>query len=186
MHFIAGKIFRRNSKVLELQNDDANIRGCAILNRDKSITVGIVNRNKKAVEIKLDCDLFEKDVRVYEYDSHNVPYNKFADMQDYTEILSRENVSYTLKPDSVTYFTTDYITKEHRIYAENVQINNGILSWDKTEDKSHCYYRIFADNEKDFAPAAKNQIASTIGNSLRLKEEKKYYKVISVDKSGNM
>lgn len=78
------------------------------------------------------------------------------------------------------------MTKEHRVYAENVQINNGVLSWNETDDKTHCYYRIFADNEKDFVPTAENQIASTIGNSLKLEKEEKYYKIISVDKSGNM
>ena len=96
------------------------------MNRDGSVTIGIVNRNKAEKEIKFDCDLFKKDIRVYEYDSHNVPYNEFADMQDYSVVLDRENATFALKPESVTYFTTDYIEKEKTVYAENLRINDSV------------------------------------------------------------
>ena len=81
------KFFRRNSKVLDIDCPDKNIRACGILNRNGSVTVGFVNRNKTETEISLSTDLFKKDVRVYEYDHSNVPYNKFADMQVYMEVF---------------------------------------------------------------------------------------------------
>lgn len=180
------KFFRRNSKVLDIESFDENIRGCGIFNRDKSVTIGFVNRNKEETEINLSTDLFNKDVRVYEYDANNPPVNKFADLQDYTAIISKDKLTYTLKPESVTYFTTDYITKESRIYAENVVVGEGEISWNAVEDKNHCYYRVFSSDEEDFIPEKGNQIASTVSTILKTDAVKKYIKVISVDKSGNM
>lgn len=183
---LLAKFFKRNSKVLDIDCDDKNIRTCGIMNRDKSVSIGIVNRNKEDITISLSTDFFQKDIRVYEYDPNNVPYNKFADMQDYKAVLSKDNATYTLKGESVTYFTTDYTEKTKSVYAENVQFEDGVLSWDEAEDKNHCYYRVFTADEKDFAPSQENQIASTVGTSLPVTEVKKYVKVISVDKSGNM
>lgn len=183
---LLAKFFKRNSKVLEINVDDSNLRCCGIMNRDGSVSIGVVNRNKDATEIVFDCNLFQKNVRVYEYDSHNVPYNEFADMQDHSAILDRENVSYMLKPESVTYFTTDYIEKEKTVYAENVRINDDVLSWDDVECENHCYYRVYAADECDFIPTKENQIASTVANSIKVKKLKNYYKVLSVDVSGNV
>jgi hypothetical protein len=41
-------------------------------------------------------------------------------------------------------------------------------------------------DEAEFSPSVENQIASTVGTSLKIDGTKKYVKVISVDKSGNM
>ena len=54
------------------------------------MTIGFVNRNKEETEINLSTDLFNKDVRVYEYDANNPPVNKFADLQDYAAILDKD------------------------------------------------------------------------------------------------
>lgn len=180
------KFFKRNSKVLDIECSDANLRACGIINRDKSVTIGIVNRNKVSTEISLDTSLFGRDVRVYEYDANNPPYNEFADLQDYTEIISGDKLHYTLKPESVTCFTTDYIVKEKTVYADNVTVEDGRIRWSGVEDKNHCYYRVFASNRKDFVPSGENQIASTTATYLKTKTTQKYIKVISVDKSGNI
>ncbi|MBE7042897.1 MAG: hypothetical protein E7399_05320 [Ruminococcaceae bacterium] len=180
------KFFKRNSKVLDIEIPDNMIRACGILNRDNSVTIGIVNRNKQETEITLHTDLFQKDVRVYEYDPGNVPYHPFGDMQDFTTVMNKETVTYLLKPESVTYFTTDYITKEQRIFADNVIVSDGFISWDEVEDRNHCYYRVYTSDDADFAPVQENQIASTVGTTLQTNAAKKYVTVISVDKSGNM
>ena len=133
----------------------------------------------------LDTVLFNKDVRVYEYDANNPPFNKFADLQTYSSIIANENLKYTLKPESVTYFTTDYLTKNKTVYAKDVVCENGVVSWSGVEDKNHCYYRVYTSNDKDFIPSIENQIASTVATSISGKIVKKYVKVISVDKSGN-
>jgi hypothetical protein len=123
---------------------------------------------------------------VYEYDPNNVPYNIFADMQDYTAVINKDEPTYTLKPESVTYFTTDYIAKEQRVYADGVAFADGIISWNAVEDKNHCYYRVFTSDIYHFVPSKENQIASTVSTTLQTENIKKYIKVISVDKSGNM
>ena len=180
------KFFKRNSKVLDFEIPDKNIRAAGIMNRDKSVTIGIVNRNKEETKISLCTDLFRKNVRVYEYDPNNIPYNIFADMQDYTAVINKDEPTYTLKPESVTYFTTDYISKEQRVYADGVAFADGIISWNAVEDKNHCYYRVFTSDIYNFVPSKENQIASTVSTTLQTENIKKYIKVISVDKSGNM
>ena len=156
------------------------------MNRDGSVSIGIVNRNKEETEIKLDSSLFGKKIRVYEYDPRNVPMNKFSDIQDYTALLDENNPVYTLKAESVTFFTTDYIEKSAHVYAENVEIKDGILSWTETSDNTHSYYRVYASDTEDFQPSRENQIASTVGNDIEIEDGKLYYKVLSVDKYGNL
>lgn len=172
--------------MLDIECSDEKLRAAGVFNRDKTVSIGIVNRNKEATEITLDTSLFNKAVRVYEYDANDPPCNAFADLQDYTVLLEKDSLSFTLKPDSVTYFTTDYLTKEQSIYAENVALNDGIVHWNEVKDKNHCYYRVFTSDEADFIPCADNQIASTVSTYLSGKDMKKYIKVISVDRSGNM
>ena len=106
-------------------------------------------------------------------------------MQNFTEIVDRNNPTYTLKPESVTYFTTDYITKDKPVYASDVALENGVISWNEVADDNHCYYRVFTSDEKDFVPSMQNQIASTVSTMLKSEDIKKYIKVLSVDRSGN-
>jgi hypothetical protein len=180
------KFFKRNSKVLDIECEDKMLRACGIMNRDKSVTIGIVNRNEEATEVALETSLFTKNPRIYEYDANNPPHNKFADLQGYSAILSKDAPTFILKPESVTYFTTDYIEKENQVFAEIVTIENETVSWKEVNDKNHCYYRVFTSNDKDFVPSYENQIASTVSTSLKSKKMKKYAKVLSVDKSGNI
>ena len=183
---LLAKFFKKNSKVLDIECDNRNLRACGILNRNKTVSVGIVNRNKEAVEITFDSKLFRQKIRVYEYDVNNPPYNEFADLQDYTILQNKDNLTYTLKPDSVTYFTTDYIVKEQSVYADDVTFTDEEISWNEVKDKNHCYYRVFTSDEKDFVPSMENQIASTVATTLKSNKVKKYIKVLSVDKSGNI
>lgn len=180
------KFFKRNAKVLDIECTDPNLRICGIFNRNKTVTVGIVNRNKEATEISLDSSLFGSDIRVYEYDANNPPYNRFADLQTHTTVIQKDTPTYTLKPESVTYFTTDYIVKQQSVYAQNVAVSDGMIQWNAVEDANHCYYRVFTSDEAEFLPSAENQIASTVSTHLKTDQAKQYVKVISVDKSGNM
>ena len=150
------------------------------------MTVGMVNRSKEPIAVTLSSDLFLKDVRVYEYEAEHVPFNRFADLQDHAAVLPQSNVVYTLKPESVTYFTTDYITKERRVCADGIEVADGMIGWKAVDDENHCYYRVFTSDNADFVPSKENQIASTVATALRTKDAKKYVKVLSVDKSGNM
>ncbi len=180
------KLFKKNSKVLDIELNNPMLRCCGILNRDGSVSIGIVNRSKKSTKIMLDCKLFKQNVRVYEYDPYNVAYNKFGDLQEHSAVLDASCCEYELKPESVTYFTTDYKKKAHSVYAQNLKISGKVLMWDKVEEKDHCYYRIYASKQKEFVPAYENQIASTIAEELPISDPTLYYKVLSVDKSGNV
>ena len=181
------KYFKRNSKVLDIHADDARIRACGIVNRDGSVSLGFVNRNRHKTEIELDAgELIKKDLRVYVYDPQHVPRNKFCDLQPYSEVIAGGAViKYALPPESVTILTTDYTQRAGCIYADGVRVDNGILKWNAAADETHCYYRVFAGTHRDFAPGYENQIASTIAEKLPGCAAELYYKVLSVDRSGN-
>ena len=171
------KLFKRNSKVLTIDTQDKLLRCCGVLNRDGSVSIGIVNRHPEATEITLDSSLFKKNIRVYEFDPANVPYNRFGDLQASCATLDAENPTYTLKGTSVTFFTTDYQEKAAPVAAENVAAAEGKLTWDAVADPNHCYYRVFADGE---------QIASTVACDLPIEKEDCAYTVLSVDQWGNV
>ena len=180
------KLFKRNSKVLRIESGDAMLRSCGVLNRDGSVSIGIVNRNKHDAEITLDSQLFSQGIRVYEYDPRNVPVNPFGDIQPYSAVLSPERAAYTLKAESVTFFTTDYAEKTAPVCAENLSLTDRVLSWSPVSDPEHCYYRVYASDTPDFVPGAANQIASTVGTEITVTDHRKCFKVLSVDHSGNV
>ena len=180
------KLFKRNSKVLTIRTGDPMLRACGLLNRDGSVSIGIVNRNTEPTEITLDSSLFHKNIRVYEYDSNNVPRNDFADIQDCSEVLDKDAPTITLKPNSVTFFTTDYQEKAGSVAAKGIKKQKSALIWNAVSDPNHCYYRVYADKEPDFTPNRNNQIASTVATNLPITDSTLYYKVLSVDCWGNV
>ena len=195
------RYMKRNSKALDVANDDPMLRMAALLHKDGNVSIAIVNRAKEKKEINLCLDFKHADelapFKVYEYDSANVPMNEFGDLQDETTRVSLDDdltLSYTLLPESMTIFTTDYVDRPET-YAKNVKLDKktDVLSWDAVTDKLHCYYRVYRDESADFVPSRENQIASTVATTLELgarylKEaairnvKGNYYKVISVNK----
>lgn len=201
---LIAKYCRRNAKVLEVENENPLIRMTALLNRDGSITVAIVNRNTEPTPVNLNLNLKninkQQPMRVYEFDCRNVPVNEFGDLQSHSAILDIQDggiiEEYTLLPESLTILTTDYKDRASEVYATKVSCKENWLSWEAVEDEEHCYYRVYRGVTKNFKPSPKNQIASTIDTSIDLnaryldsaaikKVEGNYYKVLSVDKSGN-
>ena len=178
------KLFKRNAKVLEINTGDDLLRACGLDNRDGSISIGIVNRHTEPTEITLDSELFNKNIRIYEYDPNNVPKNNFADIQDFST-LDNDNPTFILKPLSVTFFTTDYEEKAKPVYAKGVKTKADTLVWKQVNDPNHCYYRVYADKSRDFVPSRDNQIASTVATSLPITDKTLHYKVVSVDCWGN-
>jgi len=177
------------------------LRMAALLHKDGNVSIAIVNRAKEQKEINLNLAIKHaedlKPFKVYEYDSNNVPMNEFGDLQDETTRIAFDdgfNLSYTLLPESVTIFTTDYVDRPET-YAKNVKLDrkNNMVTWDAVTDKLHCYYRVYRGESADFTPSKENQIASTVATTLELgarylKEaairnvKGNYYKVISVNK----
>ncbi len=175
------KLFKRNSKILDIACEDPLLRSAAILNRDGSVSLGVVNRNQTETPITLDSTLFRKPIRVYEYDPKNVPMNPFLDLQGWSCVVN-PGEEFTLKPTSVTFFTTDYQEKAAPVELSSVW-ENGVLTWEVCQDPQHCYYRVFRGETADFVSAPENQVASTVAESLPAEEG--FYKVLSVDRSGN-
>ena len=178
------KLFKRNSKVLTINTGDHKLRCCGVLNRDGSVSIGIVNRNSEDIPIRLDSTLFKKPIRVYEYDPNHVPYNRFGDLQQHSDVL--DVPEYTLKANAITYFTTDYQEKTKPVCARGVAVSKGKLTWKAVADPNHCYYRVYAGSNKHFMPAPDNQIASTVACDLPIQDSGLCYKVLSVDQWGNV
>ena len=86
---------------------------------------------------------------------------------------------------SVTFLTTDYVDRKPS-EVTNIRAENGRLTWDACKDKAHCYYRVYASDKKNFVPKYDNQIASTVAEFTDISDDKLYYKVLSVDKYGNI
>lgn len=182
------KFFKKGSRVLKSEWDDELLRCCAVTNPDGSVSVAVMNwdETEKTVSFELEHTT-DKPLRKYEYKADSVPYNKFNDLQECSGIVELSNMKgeLVLNPRSVTFLTTDY---KERVPSEikNIVLKGDRLLWDKCEDEEHCYYRVYAGDEKDFIPAYENQIASTVAEYVNISEKKKYYKVRSVDKSGNV
>ncbi len=189
---------RRNSKVLDVQNDDPLLRVCALLNKDGTLSVFVINRHETDVPLSLDLNLrhIEKqpDWRVHEFETANPPFNEFGDLQEPIRQLPLKNgaLDYTLKPASLTVFTTDYVPRED-VPAENVRLEGDVLCWDAVADESHCYYRVYRGEKPDFTPDRAHQIASTIAETLELNARYlddaaictvpgRFYKVLSIGK----
>ncbi len=187
------KYFKNHSKVLDIACEDKLLRIASVQNRDGSVTVGVVNRHKEPtkVSLRIDTETIDKPFRVYEYDPYHVVTNRFADLPDaVTEIELKNGVlEVTLKPESVTIFTNDYLIKTTSVEAENVGIVDGVISWEHVSDENHCYYRVYASDTPNFVPSKDNQIASTVAETLTMEggaDESQFYRVLSVDKSGNV
>lgn len=171
------KLFKKGSRVLECSWEDEYLRAGAITNGDGSASVCVINweNEKKTVDIELDHKL-DRPFRRYDFSANDVKYNEFCDLQSHTEeIECGGSFSIELLPRSVTFLTTDY---ENRTPSaiQNVRIENGELVWDGSSDAEHCYYRVYCNGI---------QIASTVAESVEIKDTDAIYNVISVDKYGN-
>lgn len=181
------KLFKKGMRVLSSSWDDEYLRCCAVKGDDGAVSLAIINwsDSEKEIDFKFENVKFGKPFRIYEYDSNNVPYNIFNDLQNYSgtvDLAVKQNI--TLKAKSITFLTTDYVERTPS-QIKNIEFSNGRLSWEKCSDEEHCYYRAFASDEKNFIPSYDNQLASTTAEFCDVDKIYKYYKVISVDKYGN-
>lgn len=189
---------RRNSKVLDIQNDDPLLRVCALLNKDGTLSLFVINRHEDNQELSINLNpkhiKKQPRLRVYEFEAANPPYNEFGDLQEPVCELSHDGgrIAYTLKPLSLTVLTTDYVPRED-VPAENVRLEGDVLVWDAVTDEGHCYYRVYRGKTPDFVPCRGNQIASTIAETLEMNARYlddaaictvpgSFYKVLSIGK----
>ena len=185
------KYLKYNGKPFTIKTDDFLLRSGGVMNDDGSFSVAIVNRHKEETEIEVVLDNFKADkkIRMYLYDSANVPRSEFAELQEPSALLCgcEGKVTITVPGSSIVMLTTDY-TDAKPAAVTGVKVEDGKITWDKSEDASHVYYRVFKGETEDFAISKENQIASTIAEYCSDRENVagNYYKVVSVNRSGNM
>ncbi len=187
MGYIA-KLFRKGSRTFECKWDDKDLRAAAVTNPDGSMSCMIINIGNEEKNINLEIQhKLEKAMRRFDFDSANVPYNAFCDLQSCSGLVEAPKGECEIKVPamSVTFLTTDYVDRKPSA-IENIKCENGRLTWDACGDAEHCYYRVYADKKKDFVPTIDNQICSTVAEYAVVGNEKMYYKVLSVDKYGNI
>ena len=180
------KLFKKGSHVLVCSLENEYLRAGAVENPDGSVSVCIINwsEDKENIELHIETPT-DKPLRRYDFSADKIPYNKFCDLQSYSESIECDgNLILTAGPRSVTFLTTDYVDRKPS-RVRGVRLKNGVLSWGKCPDKEHCYYRVFASDEAAFSLSEETQIASTVAEHIAVKNKKKYYRVVSVDRYGN-
>lgn len=108
-------------------------------------------------------------------------------MQDYEELLDAESgvIRVKMPGNAIVMLTTDY-TDEKPSSVTGVCTEEGVVSWDASADPTHVYYRVYRGRDGGFVPSKANQIASTIDTKCRTGGAPGYYKVCSVNRSGNV
>ena len=149
------KLFRKNSTVLPMKFADPTLRGGAVVNPDRSVSIAIVNRgNARSVAVKCEAET-DRPMRRIVYDSANVPRNEFNDLQGYADLVTLDKPVH-LPSNSMVFLTTDYEDRTPGA-VENLRIADGRLSWSASDEPEHRYYRVYRDGV---------QIASTVATSL--------------------
>ena len=183
------KYFKYNSKPLAIETEDYLLRSGGVINDDGSFSIAVVNRHAEETELEISLENLKsgKKVRKYVYDSNDVPRSAFADMQDYEELLDAESgvIRVKMPGNAIVMLTTDY-TDEKPSSVTGVCTEEGVVSWDASADPTHVYYRVYRGETADFVPSKANQIASTIDTKCRTGGAPGYYKVCSVNRSGNV
>lgn len=183
------KLFKKGTRVMQSEVvDDTLVRCAAVTGADGSISIALINWEDCEKEISLQIEhSIDNKLRIYEYAADHIPYNRFNDLQALSGTAEQADgrVCVSVKPRSVTFLTTDY-TERTPSTVQGIKLKDGVLSWEPSRDAEHCYYRVYASDSKKFTPCYDNQIASTVAEQLRVDGQKRYYKVVSVDTSGNV
>jgi hypothetical protein len=185
------KLFRKNATVLPCTFADPMLRGGAVINPDRSVSIALINRGP-AKTITVDCSSWKTRVdgtpalhqplRRYVYEAAHVPYSPFNDLQPMSGTVTAKDgvINVSLPAKSMTFLTTDY---ENHVPAAvtKIRIVDGKLGWAANEEPEHRYYRVYKDGK---------QIASTVATSLPVPgmkpEDAKRFAIKSVDKWNNV
>ncbi len=195
------KFFRGPSEAYEVMSSDSLIRVAAVKNKENgSVSVVVINRNELPTEIRLNLGVLagEKSFRKYLYDPADVPFNYFGDLQDPSGKIALRNSDLmdVIPPQSMAVYTTCY-DEEPPADVKSLKVEKGkengreraFLSWEPSNEKDFCYYRIYRSEKPDVEISERKQIASTISNKftdISVHNMPQYfYKVIAVDQSGN-
>ena len=154
------RLFRKGSTILPCETGDRELRCCAVLNPDASVSLAVINRGK-AKRLTVDCPYFRKGVRRYDYEAARPPLNAFNDLQPCagTVALAEDApLEISVAANSLTVLTDDYETTLPG-EVEGLDLDDGVLTWDASEDPDHRYYRVYRNGK---------QIASTVATALKV------------------
>lgn len=181
------KLFRKNATVLPCTFADPMLRGGAIFNADRSVSIALINRGP-AKTVTVDCSTWQtrtdgtpslhQPLRRIVYEAANPPLNAFNDLQAASGTVTATGGVFTvaLPAKSMTFLTTDYIDRTPPAVG-GVELKGGVLSWTASTGPAHVYYRVYRDGV---------QIASTVATRLDVKGAKGDYAVRSVDRWNNV
>ena len=188
------KLFRKNATVLPCTFADPMLRGGAVMNPDRSVSIALVNRGP-AKTVTVDCSSWKTRVdgspslhqplRRYVYEVGHVPYSPFGDLQPPSGTVEAEDgkIVVTLPARSMTFLTTDYADRTPDA-VQDVSLDGATLRWSIPDDPDHRYCRVFHKGR---------QIASTVAESLDvaaagvdvISASADEFRVVSVDRWGN-
>lgn len=184
------KLFRKNATVLPCTFADPMLRGGAVINPDRSVSIVLINRGPaKTAEVDFSSwktrvdgtPALHQPLRRYVYEAAHVPYSPFNDLQPMSGTVEARQGAFSvpLPAKSATFLTTDYEDRAPAAVA-NVRIAGGKLVWAASTEPAHRYYRVYRGGK---------QIASTVATSLPVAgvkpEDARRFSVKSVDQWGN-
>jgi len=195
------KFFRGPSEAYEIVSSDSLIRIAAVKNKENgSVSVVVISRNELPTKVKINMGELAggKSYRKYLYDPEDVPFNYFGDLQDPSGKIAPKNniLQDVIPPQSMIVYTTCY-DEEPPADIKGLKVEKGkengreraFLTWEPNNEKDFCYYRIYRSEKPDVEISERKQIASTISNAFTdisvHNMPQYYYKVVSVDQSGN-
>lgn len=168
------RLFRRGATVLPCASDDDMIRAGAVINPDRSVSIALINRGPARELTVTSAAALAKPLRRYVYDSANVPFSAFNDLQPMSGTVAAKDgrLTVALPAKSMTFLTTDY-EETTPAPVEGVCVSDGAVRWTASGDPDHRYYRVYRDGK---------QIASTVATSLNVADTNGTFAVRSVNR----
>ena len=168
------RLFRRGATVLPCTSDDDMIRAGAVINPDRSVSIALINRGPARELTVTSAAALAKPLRRYVYDSANVPFSAFNDLQPMSGTVAAKDgrLTVALPAKSMTFLTTDY-EETTPAPVEGVCVSEGAVRWTTSGDPDHRYYRVYRDGK---------QIASTVATSLNVADTNGTFAVRSVNR----
>ena len=168
------RLFRRGATVLPCASDDDMIRAGAVINPDQSVSIALINRGPARELTVTSAAALAKPLRRYVYDSANVPFSAFNDLQPMSGTVAAKDgrLTVVLPAKSMTFLTTDY-EETTPAPIEGVCVSDGAVRWTASGDPDHRYYRVYRDGK---------QIASTVAMSLNVADTNGTFAVRSVNR----
>jgi hypothetical protein len=184
------KFFRGPARVFKSETNDPRLRVGALQN-ERGVSIAIVNRNERAVPLKLTLKELPIPLRFrkYVYDSANVPKDKWADLPGPVATPSLIELSRgdTILPMSITIYTTAYDDTPPSA-VQGLQVNGNRLTWQPSRESDWCFYQVHRSPTKTFQPSPQTRIGSTVATEFTDKNAPAtaFYKIVAVDTSGNI